>query len=910
MTTTDALINPQKIEADAEFLLGCFQEVLKETGDHELAESLEKPEIEIQPLRTAQVYSMVFQLLNMVEENAAAQYRRSLETEHGLKHLSGLWGKNFDTLKTAGVLPETIAKALSEIRIEPVLTAHPTEAKRSTVLEHHRDLYLLLVKKEYGDYWTPSEKHEIREEIKTSLERLWRTGEIFLEKPNVTSELQNVIYYLRNVFPIVLPILDFRLRQAWEEAQFDPKLLESVDSLPRVSFGDWVGGDRDGHPLVTAEVTHFTLHELRKNAIELIDQHLTDLVIKLSLSMNRQETPDDLLNYIYKLSNELGKKGAKALKRNAGEPWRQFLNLIRVKLPNPKNESSGKSYKNADELVTDLKFMSQTLREVGAERIVKQDIEPLIRLVKTFGFHLAVLDIRQNSTFHDKAISQLMKVAGGFDNTNFAEWSEEKRLRFLNKELSYQRPFTQAGVSVGKEADAILSCYRTVAQYIKKYGQDGIGSFIISMTRSVSDLLTVYLLCREVGLTFMTDEGAVCQMPVVPLFETVDDLQASPEILQNFLEHPITQRSLEFQRKSQNEKIPVQQVMVGYSDSNKDGGIFSGLWNLNRAQNILADIGKEKGVKLRFFHGRGGTVSRGAGPTHRFINGLPHDSINGDFRLTEQGESISQKYANRLTNAYNLELLLAGVTGKTLLHQHFEKTGHILDDLLDDLAEESRETYAKLLRTDGFLQFFAEATPIDVIESSRIGSRPARRTGKRSLGDLRAIPWVFSWSQSRFYLSGWFGVGTALENLQQNDPEKFALLKKHAVEYAPFRYILTNVSSSILNSDTEIMEAYANMMTDETVKKRLFGMVMEEFGRARKMLELIYGQTLESRRPKTVRLLGIRSRKLKALHLYQIQLIQTWRKLKEEGKTKEAEKMLSELLLSVNAIAGGLRTTG
>ncbi len=909
MTTTDAMINPEKIRVDSDFLLGCFREVLEETGEAELAQSLENPDVEIQPLRTAQAYSMVFQLLNMVEENAAAQYRRSLETEHGLKYLSGLWGKNFDKLQNEGITPEQIAASLAKIRIEPVLTAHPTEAKRTTVLEHHRNLYLLLVQAEYGDYWTPSEKHSIREEIKTALERLWRTGEIFLEKPNVKDELRNIMHYLRHVFPIVLPILDFRLQEAWKQAGFDPQLIDDVDKLPRISFGDWVGGDRDGHPFVTAEVTEFTLKTLRSNAVDLIRQHLTDLVVKLSLSTTRQDTPPELIDYVRENAKALGKKGFKAFERNPDEYWRQLINLMLVKLPSIKNEANETGYKFASQLEADLKFMAKTLHQVGASRIVKQDVNPLIRLVKTFGFHLAVLDIRQNSSFHDKAVTQLLESAG-FEHTNFAEWSEAERLKFLNEELKYQRPFVRADLPVGTEADAVLSCYRVVAEHIKQYGQEGLGSFIISMTRSVSDLLVVYLLCREVGLTFLTDEGAVCRIPVVPLLETVDDLQASPQIMRGFLEHPITQRSLEFQRKLQGETHAVQQIMIGYSDSNKDGGILSGLWNLNRAQNILADIGKEKNIKFRFFHGRGGTVSRGAGPTHRFINGLPHGSINGDFRLTEQGETISQKYANRLTCAYNLELLLAGVTAKTLIHENSEKTGHILDPILDKLATESQQTYANLLRTDGFMQFFAQATPIDVIESSRIGSRPARRTGRRSLEDLRAIPWVFSWSQSRFYISGWYGVGTALENLQKYHPENFELVKKHAVEYAPFRYILTNISTSILNADTEIMEAYANLMTDKTIQNRLYGMVLDELHRARKMVELIYGHRLETRRPKTVGLLQLRQAKLRTLHFYQIELIRKWRTLKDNGNQEEADKMLPELLLSVNAIAGGLRTTG
>jgi phosphoenolpyruvate carboxylase len=354
----------------------------------------------------------------------------------------------------------------------------------------------------------------------------------------------------------------------------------------------------------------------------------------------------------------------------------------------------------------------------------------------------------------------------------------------------------------------------------------------------------------------------------------------------------------------------VQQVMVGYSDSNKDGGILASQWGLYRAQEALAAVGQRNGVRIRFFHGRGGTISRGAGPTHRFLSALPPSSFQGDLRMTEQGETISQKYANLISAVYNLELLLAGATEAALLARQREKRAHPLEPHMDWLAETSRRAYETLVRHPGFITFFAQATPIDVIESSKIGSRPARRTGQRTLADLRAIPWVFSWSQSRFFLSGWYGVGSALEALQREKPEAFAALKAQALDWYPSKYVLTNVSTTILSTDAEVMEEYAALVEDEAIRGQVMGMIRDEYARTRRMLEAIWGGSLEERRPHIHRALSLRQPWLRVLHRQQVALLRSWRALRKGDGQTEAERLLPQLLLTVNAIAGGLRTTG
>lgn len=909
-----------KIERDLDFLLECFREVLAEQGEEEVARSLPwrgegQPGVVKLPERLVQAYSMAFQLLNMAEENAAAQERRARESAEGVAAEPGLWGHALRHLQERGVGAQEIAAALPQVQVEPVLTAHPTEAKRASVLEHHRALYLLLVRRE-NQMWTPLEQQAIRQELKRVLELLWRTGELFLEKPDVASELRNVVHYLRHVFPEALPLLDRRLQQAWAELGFNPELLRDPRRLPRLTFGDWVGGDRDGHPLVTAEVTRHTLGELRLNALLLLHQRLVGLATRLSLSGRLQPVPHALTARNNEAAALLGERGQRALRRNVDEPWRQLINLMVARLPLDTSRSEGARledepgrYREAAELKADLHLLRESLLAIGAGRLAEGELQPLIRMVQTFGFHLAALDIRQNSRFHDLALGELL-AAAGLEGADFAQWSQERRLALLERELASPRPFVLAGTQVGPHADAVLGCYRVVAEHLRAYGQAGLGALIVSMTRSLSDLLVVYLLAREAGLAFNTPEGLVCRLPVVPLFETIEDLRGSPGILSAFLEHPVTRRSLAWQQRALGAAQPVQQVMVGYSDSNKDGGILASQWGLYRAQEALAEVGQRHGGRVRFFHGRGGTISRGAGPTHRFLSALPPGSLQGDLRMTEQGETISQKYANLVSAVYNLELLLAGTTEASLLARQGSRQSHPLEPLMDRLAEVSRKAYEELVRGEGFISFFSQATPVDVIEQSKIGSRPARRTGQRTLADLRAIPWVFSWSQSRFFLSGWYGVGTALEALQREQPEAFATLKEQALGWYPSKYVFTNVSTTLLSADASVMEEYAALVEDGAVRERVMGLLREEYARTRRMLEVLWGGLLEERRPHIYQALRLRQPWLRVLHRQQVALLRQWRALRQAEKQAEAEQVLPQLLLTVNAIAGGLRTTG
>lgn len=885
-----------KIDSDLGFLIDCLARTFSRLGMPETAAGLpwvDQPAPGFSAGCDGEALSIAFQLLNLVEENAAAEFRRRREAQHGPLHERGLWGRTLAGLREKGVGNEALAALLKKVRIEPVLTAHPTEAKRPPVLVQHRALHSLIER--LNSPQSESLTARLRDETDAALERLWRTGETHLRKPEVRDELKNILHYLTGVFPVALPLLDTRLREALDSAGFDAEKVLGRSGYPRISFGTWVGGDRDGHPFVTASVTRGTLKTLRDGALTVHEHSLTALEEKLSLAGASTPPPDDLFEHFGRPPTE-----------QSAEPWKWFVSRIRSRL------SAAESPAGHKNLLEDLLLLERGLEQAGAGALARHDVLPARRLAETFGFHLARLDIRQNSRFHRIAIGQLL-AAAGLDGRGYAEqWTPAQRLAFLEKELLSPRPFLPPGhCPEGPEIQAVLDCYRVLKEEIDAHGRGGIGSLIVSMTTGVEDLLAVYLLAREAGLCRTGTEGLVSMLPVVPLFETLADLDSAPEILSAFLNHPITRRSLA--ATAGDGEAPVQQVMIGYSDSCKDGGIFSSQWALHRVQGVLARLAAGLGVEICFFHGRGGTVSRGAGPTHRFLEALPHGSLCGAIRLTEQGETIAQKYANLSTAEYNLELLLAGVT--ETLHAHSlphpamqTKGGESREEaycLMDHLSEHSSAAYRALLEKPGFMEFYRAATPIDALELCQIGSRPSRRTGAKTLEDLRAIPWVFSWNQSRFYLPGWFGTGSALASLDASGKDTLRRL----VRIWPFlNYALTNIESSVASSDAELMKAYAGLVENADIRSEFLGMITAERLLTIREIEEIYGSPIETRRPRLAKTLALRSDALLRLHHQQIQLLRRWRA--ERAGLPDPDQLPPEITLSINAIASGLRTTG
>ena len=893
-----------KISLDLNFVMTCFQEVLVSLGEEDLANwlpwindegtSKPAPRDSEQESKLIQALSISFQLLNMVEENVAVQYKRQLENERGPDAIRGSWGETFAKWQQSGFTEEQMAAILPEVHVRPVLTAHPTEAKRVTVLELHRELYLLLVKNE-NTTWSHTERDQIREALKALLERLWRTGEVYLEKPSLIDERKHVLHYYTHVFPLALRESDGRLRSVWKAMGFDPKYLSEPEQYPMLTYGSWVGGDRDGHPYVTAGFTESTLQQHREAALDLLLEAFAKLAASLSMSEMHQATPPTFRTAIEQRAAALGEEGAKAVARNPRSPYRQFVNLIIVKLNNTLAGTDAKAdcfYANAQELQEDLKLLRQTLNEIGAARIAQENLFDIERQVMCFGFHLVKLDIRQNSAYHEKALSQILEAAG-FAEADFGSWEMEKRLEFLNQELQSKRPFLVLGETCGPEADQLLAYYRVLRRHIQQHGTAGIGSIIVSMTRDVTDLLVVYLFLREVGLL---EES----IPVVPLLETIDDLQAGDQILHDFLSHPVTQR-----RRTSH----IQEVMLGYSDSNKDGGILASRWNIYQAEDKLTKAAATYGMQLCFFHGRGGTISRGGGKYHRFLDSMPNGSVSGEIKITVQGETIAQQFANLKNATYNLEMMLAGTARQVMKRQDPKPLPAELFNAMDQLTQLSQQTYPSLIGHPGFIPFYTQATPIDVLEQSKIGSRPARRTGTQSLSDLRAIPWVFSWNQSRFNLTGWFGVGSALHQLQEEYPSLWSALQKTATEWPLLYYTLIEVETSLLNADQSIMEAFAELVKEVEHREALMELLLTDHQWGLQQITELFGKTVAERRTNQLRNITLRSSILAHLHQLQLGYLKNWRRVKESSPA-DAEPLLKKLLMITNGIAGGLKSTG
>lgn len=904
---------------DLEFLMNCFKEVLIENNEANLAnympwicEKCSYDEMEFTQ-KHFHMFSISFQLLNLSETNSAVQNRRHIEETNSLSSINGLWANSLKLLKEKGFSEEEIASIFSEIMVQPVLTAHPTEAKRPVVLKKYRELYLLLVKRENSMY-NSYEKEENRNEIKRVITSIWHIDEYYREKPKVETELDNVIHYFVNVFPEIVNLLNRRLLQAWEHAGFDSSTLIENNNFPFLKFGTWIGGDRDGHPFVTAEVTHNTLLKLRLNAFVVLKAELQKLAEDMSFYCEISHLPVSAANRLKEIISESGSESKPSVTANRNEAFKLFVLLLINKLPINIGKAQSfelvdkkGSYTQSLQLIADLEILKTGLKENGVSVLANNSVNNTIQIVRTFGFHLAELDVRQNSNYYEKALIQLLN-ASKTNNLLADEISEQQKKEIIQTELITNRPFIRDWNNLPLEAKNVLDSFAVLQNHISEYSEYALGSLIVSMTRGTSDLMMVYILAREAGLTFF-DKTLGIKLQVVPLFETIDDLIASPAIMDEYFSYHEVQNSLEYQRKSKNQRFKTQEIMIGYSDSNKDGGILASAWYLYKAQQEIAEVGRKYGIHIKFFHGKGGSISRGAGPVHWFLRSLPHGTLSGKLKLTEQGETIEKKYANKINAAYNLELMLSGSALNTLIHQKENHSENEAAEILEYMGMESFQIYSDLLQNEYFLDFYQQATPIDVIEQSKIGSRPARRTGKRTFADLRAIPWVFSWGQARFHITSWYGVGSTLEKMQHEFPEKYKKLKALIPTNQFVRYVLTNIDTSLASTDEEIMKMYAGLVKDEKVKDTVLSLLLDELQKTRKLMQELLGRPMKERRKNHYYSTGLRAEALDILHKKQVKQLREWRYNSKETP-EEKEEILNQLLISVNAIANAMGTTG
>ncbi|MFL5470849.1 MAG: phosphoenolpyruvate carboxylase [Gemmatimonadales bacterium] len=865
----------------------------------------ERPVSELSPdllARTLQVQGLWFQLLSIAEQNAAMRRRRQTEADRGYDQVRGTFAQVISSAAAAKVSAEELRKLLEVIRVRPVITAHPTEAKRVTVLEKHRRIYRRLVDLE-SPRWTPRERQALVAGLQDEIELLWNTGELRLAKPTVPQEVFWALHFFNETLFDSVPDLLEKLERALTLAYPG----EPFQVPPFFQFGSWVGGDRDGNPFVTNSVTRGTLLENRLTGLRRYRRRLGELVRALSITERAMPVPESFRAALEKELAASG-EGDEIAARNPGEIFRQYLACMLRKLDlmvtgaeRGEIVTSPEGYASADALANDLRRIEDALSSAGSVSLAATLVRPVRREVESFRFSTVRLDVRENTTKLSAALADLWGQAnpGDLPDNDSDAWR-----RWLTAELGRPLARDAQAPDLPPESAETLGMFQLVRQLREEIDREAFGSFVLSMTRSVSDVLGAYLLAKHAGLFADTSGTESCTLPIVPLFETIEDLQRAPAIMRELLSVPLVRRSVRAQGG-------VQEVMIGYSDSNKDGGFLTSNWELSKAQIKLTRLGQEAGIPIAFFHGRGGSVSRGGAPTGRAIAAQPAGSIQGRMRITEQGEVVSFKYANRGTAQYQIELLAASVVEHSLKSEREKALAPTaeFDEAMEALSGAAQASYRGLIDHPDLLTYYQAASPLEELSMLNLGSRPARRFGARSLSDLRAIPWVFAWSQNRHFVPGWYGVGSGiLTFLQVRGQRGAALLDRMFTESRLFRLIVDEVEKTLTYVDLEIAREYAELVPDSGVRNTILAMVEEEYQRTvEAVLKISGGRELVERYPRFRRRLG---RRLPTINQVSRQQIELLRRFRESGGDKSQEEQLSALLLSINTIAAGFGATG
>ena len=843
-----------------------------------------------------QVIGIWLQLLNIAEENAAMRNRRQMESRSGADHVPGSFSHAFSVVAAANVTPEAVQKALDTIDVQPTITAHPTEAKRVTVLEIHRRIYLKLYELE-SPRWTPRERVQLLKALRNEIDLLWLTGEIRLEKPTVEQEIHWGLHFFRETLfdrtGSICDLLETALQRHYPETPCRVR--------PPLKYSSWIGGDRDGNPFVTIDVTRYALQENRKAIVGRLDQRLNDLAQLISVSSQEIAIPAAFAERIARQTELSGQAETIAI-RNHHEPFRQFFSALRLRLQATfGNNPQGKGFKDTGELIDEILAAEQMLAQMHSVSLASTLVRPVRWEVETFGFRSMSLDIRQNTTVINRVLREIWRKLYPLAKQDAPESGTMEWARWVNEELEKPLGFLPKFRGISAEATELLSLLDLIRETIDGPDPQAIGAFILSMTQHASDVLGLYLLAKYAGL--FADETAreTCRIRIVPLFETIDDLRAAPAIMTELLGTAVVKGSVAANGGR-------QEIMLGYSDSNKDGGFFCASFELFEAQRRLIRIGRDAGVEVSFFHGRGGSVSRGGAPTGRAIAAQPAGTIGGRMRVTEQGEVVSSKFANRGTAQNNLEILAASVFIHTLksIDEPELKVNPEHQKAVEWIAQASFRHYRKLAEDRALIDYFHQASPVEELANLKLGSRPARRFGATGIGDLRAIPWVFAWSQNRHLLTGWYGLGYALDDfLVPRGGEGMNLLRDMYKKSRGFRLAVDEVEKSLYLADMDVAEQYAGLVTDRVAAERLFALIRHEHKRTtRAILELTGEQKLCQRFEGLLRRFERVRPMVDQSNRWQVQL------LRETRKTGSSETLMMPLLMTMNCVATGLGWTG
>jgi len=871
-------------------------------------------------VRVIRAFTYFSHLANLAEDRhhirRRAVHERAGDTQEGSLTVA------LSRLKAAGIAPKSIVHMLAQSHVSPVLTAHPTEVQRKSILDAERGIAQLLavrddIKSRSALHTSPKAAPDAlaqRELVANEMQlrarvlQLWQTRLLRFTKLTVSDEIENALSYYESTFLSEIPKLYADL-----EAELGHAHVHSF-----LRMGQWIGGDRDGNPNVNADTLHYAL---RRQCDVALRHYLTELhYLGGELSMSA------MLVDVTPAMQALAERSPDTNAHRQDEPYRRALTGMYARLAATLKDLTGgdaarhavapqNAYTSAHALLADLRVIAESLQAQHGSALMAQRLTPLIRAVDVFGFHLATVDLRQSSDQHELVVAELLATAGV--EKNYAKLSETQRIEVLNKLLHDARPLRVMGASYSELALKELAIFETARQMRASFGADAIRHYIISHTETVSDLLEVLLLQKETGLMrgTLNSKTSTCDLVVVPLFETIDDLRRAADIMAGFY---AIDGVAQLVKRSGAE----QDIMLGYSDSNKDGGIFTSNWELYRAEidlvTVFDGLFKTHDITLRMFHGRGGTVGRGGGPSYQAILAQPPGTVRGQIRLTEQGEVIGSKYANPEIGRRNLETLVAATLEATML-QTTKPAPQTFLDAAQWLSEASMGAYRGLVYdTPGFTEYFFASTPLREIAELNIGSRPAARpkSGNASprIEDLRAIPWGFSWGQCRLTLPGWLGFGSAVDQFIHKHPtlkpkDALALLQKMQRQWPFFRSLLSNLDMVLSKSDLGLASRYAELVSDTRLRKKIFGLIEAEWHRTTDALKLVTGDKQRLVNNAALeRSMRHRFPYIDPLHHLQVELIRRYR----EGKRPQDrdERAQRGIHISINGIAAGLRNTG
>jgi phosphoenolpyruvate carboxylase len=835
-----------------------------------------------------------FALLANVAEDIHRERRRAVHVGAGEPPQDSSLAATYLKLDAADLDVRTVADTLTGAVVSPVITAHPTETRRRTVFDTQHRITELMRLRLHGHTHT-DEGRDIETELRRHILTLWQTALVRLSRLKIQDEIETGLRYYPAAFLDVIPRVNADVRAALRARWPDADLLAD----PFLRPGSWIGGDRDGNPNVTADVVRLATSRAAYTALAHYFGEITSLEEELSMSARLVQITDELSA----LANACGEPA------RADEPYRRALRVIHGRLtataerildeqPEHELDLGLERYRGPGELLADLNVVDASLRAHGSAVLADDRLARLREAVHTFGFHLSGLDMRQNSDVHEEVIAELFAWAGV--HPDYRSLPETDRVELLVTELATRRPLVGDGAELSDLARKELDIVAAAARAVAVFGPQAVPNYIISMCQSVSDMLEAAILLKEAGLLDASGPEPYSPVNIVPLFETIDDLQRGSSILEAALGIPLYRAMVESRGDS-------QEIMLGYSDSNKDGGYLAANWALYRAELDLVESARKTGIRLRLFHGRGGTVGRGGGPSYDAILAQPPGAVNGSLRLTEQGEVIAAKYAEPRVAHRNLETLLAATLEASLLDVEGlgDEAGPAYE-VLDDLAARAHRAYAELVHeTPGFVDYFKASTPVGEIGSLNIGSRPTSRKPTASISDLRAIPWVLAWSQSRVMLPGWYGTGTAFEGWINEEDGRLELLQSLYRRWPFFRTVLSNMAQVLAKSDMGLAARYAELVDDEALRARVFDKIVDEHDRTIKMHGAITGHDdLLADNPALARSVFNRFPYLEPLNHLQVELLRRYRSGDDD------ELVQRGILLTMSGLATALRNSG